>query len=404
MLVGREDELRRLIVMVSSSGSHPTIEGDNGVGKTSLVAIAGYRALERFRSGNLQSLIMPLRKPFQLEEHSTAEDLERAVLFEVAHAFTEHDGFLKEHGYSAPDTGAVNKWINAPTFRSGGGGAFGFSAEGGSEPNTSAGFEEAGFRNAVLRWLQECFPSRQAGGFLAILDNLELLQTSQRAKHLLEAARDGVLSLPGIRWVLSGAKGIVNSAAASQRLQGVLASPLQVKPIPDNIVGQVVARRVDEFKIRHDAYAPVDQAGFNHIYRVMNANLRNALNAAEQFAIWTVLEDSQPLQSGERLQLLEVWLADQAEQHAKATSGLGRRAWEVFDHLIELGGSCSPSDYGVFRFASQQAMRPHIKDLEDAELVDSFIDETDQRRRTIHVTSRGWLVNYHRSGYSRTAR
>lgn len=40
-----------------------------------------------------------------------------------------------------------------------------------------------------------------------------------------------------------------------------------------------------------------------------------------------------------------------------------------------------------------------MKQLEDANLVDSTIDESDSRRRTIVVTSNGWLVNYKRTGY-----
>jgi hypothetical protein len=60
---------------------------------------------------------------------------------------------------------------------------------------------------------------------------------------------------------------------------------------------------------------------------------------------------------------------------------------------------CSPSDYEAFGFNSSMAMRPHVKDLEEANLVVSSISDSDQRRKHIALTSRGWLVNYQRSGY-----
>ena len=54
MLVGREKELLRLMQYLKSSSTHPTIEGPNGVGKTSLVAVAGYRLTEQFDKGEIK--------------------------------------------------------------------------------------------------------------------------------------------------------------------------------------------------------------------------------------------------------------------------------------------------------------------------------------------------------------
>jgi hypothetical protein len=42
LFVGRSKELRRLGLLLNSAATHPTIEGENGVGKTSLVSVAGY--------------------------------------------------------------------------------------------------------------------------------------------------------------------------------------------------------------------------------------------------------------------------------------------------------------------------------------------------------------------------
>jgi hypothetical protein len=67
--------------------------------------------------------------------------------------------------------------------------------------------------------------------------------------------------------------------------------------------------------------------------------------------------------------------------------------------IVDRGGSISPSDFADFGFDSPQAMRGQMRSLEDAVLVESSVDDTDKRRRLIEITARGWIVNYHRSGY-----
>jgi DNA-binding MarR family transcriptional regulator len=44
-------------------------------------------------------------------------------------------------------------------------------------------------------------------------------------------------------------------------------------------------------------------------------------------------------------------------------------------------------------------MRPHVKSLEDANLLVSTVDEDDKRRKTIGLTANGWLVRYKRAGF-----
>lgn len=46
LLVGRDVELRTLLSQLANSSLHPTLEGDNGVGKTSLVLVAAYNAMQ----------------------------------------------------------------------------------------------------------------------------------------------------------------------------------------------------------------------------------------------------------------------------------------------------------------------------------------------------------------------
>jgi hypothetical protein len=220
---------------------------------------------------------------------------------------------------------------------------------------------------------------------------LELLQTHKAARELLEALRDSVFNRRGLRWVLCGARGIMRAAAASPRLHGVLAEPMVLRPLAEEFVPEVVARRIEIYRKRDvEAYAPVDPDGFRHLYEVGNRNLRNALKYAEDYAMWLQLQEQRrPTEPEDKLALLEAWMATMAEGYLQDIRGVGARAWEVFDGIVSRGGSISPADFGEFGFESPQAMRGQMQALEGSMLVETSIDETDRRRRLIEVTSKG---------------
>jgi len=201
--------------------------------------------------------------------------------------------------------------------------------------------------------------------------------------------------------VLCGARGIIRSTAASPRLQGVLADPQIIRPIDDEYVQPLIEARINAFAINNEATPPVDSTGFGHLYRVGNKNLRNAMKFSEDFVIWAAQHDLANSSPSENFKLLESWMAEIADQHLADASSVGNRAWKVFDRLIEIGGSTSPSDFAEFGFESLPAMRRHLRDLEESNLIESAIDETDNRRKTISVTSAGWIVNYSRSGFEK---
>ncbi len=406
LLVGRTSELNHLETALASSSAHPTIEGENGAGKTSVISVAGFRRQEAFKAGKTKQLIIPMRRAFQLHSAITTERFERDVLLEVAQAIAENYEILSSLDRGLPLIDDVKRWISSPIINTGGGGGasfagFGASATSSNTPNTTTGFAESGFSTIVRKWLADLFPDRTSGGFLCVVDNLELLETSKNARDLLESLRDQVLNQQGLLWVLCGARGIIRSVASSSRLQGVIADPLYLKPIADSDVPDVIARRAEEFAANNDSYLPVEPDGFQHLYRVTNSNLRTALKLSQDFAMWVKQQGSLPQEADAKLALLEAWMAEQADRYDEDTRGVKPRAWKVFDQIGDVGGSISPSDYESFTFNSNAAMRPHIKSLEDAQLVDSAIDETDNRRRTIGISARGWIVRYKRSGYIR---
>ncbi|WAD26470.1 hypothetical protein OS670_19030 [Pseudomonadaceae bacterium T75] len=402
LLIGRERELSRLKTYLRSSDTHPTVEGPNGVGKTSLVAVAGFLLQQDFLESRSQQALLPIPEPFQLTAEDTTSSFKRKVLLRVAQAFLDNHQKFKERGLNIPDIARIDQWLNTPTFNSIGGGVTsplgGATATHGTNANTSSGFNEDGFITTVLTWLRECFPTNAAGGFICTIDNLELLETSKNARALLEGIRDEVLGVKGLRWVLCGARGITRSVASSPRLQGVLAEPLIINPIAEDQIEHLISERLGVFALSSDATVTVDSEGFAHLYRVGGSNLRNAMKYSEDFSFWAVEHGLLDRVKESPSHLIESWMIELAELYEDDTKGVGGRAWEVFEKLALVGGSTSPSQYEEFGFESNQAMRPHLRSLEDANLIESAVDETDNRRKTIGITSRGWIVNYKRTG------
>lgn len=141
----------------------------------------------------------------------------------------------------------------------------------------------------------------------------------------------------------------------------------------------------------------VDPASFRHLYDVCNHNLRDSLKYAQSFSVW--LDISGEVDNiSDYPQLLEVWLAHQAEEVTQSIS-LQPRAWKLFDDLAAAGGSCAPSDNKLYGFNTPQQMRTNFVALERANLIKAEIDEDDLRRRTVNLTDKGWVVHYARSGF-----
>jgi hypothetical protein len=400
LLVGRDAEVEELQDHWSSYDTHASVEGANGVGKTSLVAVAAYRDMVA-REAARKPLIIPMDEVFQLT--SEAAGFENRVYLALARSLLTHEDRLAKAGYPVSDLNGLRHWMDSPvnksTGASGSFAGFGGGVTHGVSSNTSAGFTDSGLVELVTANLRNIFPSRAAGGFIGILDNMELLSTSKDARRRLEEMRDTILNIPGVRWVLCGANGIVRSAVGSPRLTGRIADPLRLKPLQRHDVPIVIQRRIDEYKVKDEADPPVDPDGFLYLYTVLNYNLRIALKHAEEFTKW-YLKQGVGTRKEDRAKYLEIWLTEQADQYAEDAGALTERTWRLFDDLIVFGGSCSPSEFDQFDFSSREAMRPYVKTLEEANLVGSAIDEDDQRRRTIEITPNGWLVHYQRSGYS----
>ncbi len=409
LLIGRDAELQKITRRLSTPTKLVTVEGSNGVGKTSLINVAGFRALEAYLAGNAAQLFIPVERSFQLTPTKPIADFVQEVAFEVAQTLIRHAERLKLRK-NLPENEMLGKWLNSPllgtlggtlgaTVLGIGGSIGGTRAE---SANTSDGFRKSGILALIRTWLGDIFPDYHSGGVVCIIDNLELLQTSDVVRTQLEVLRDEIFNVRGLRWVLCGALGIVQGAASSPRLEGMLHNPIELAGIPDQHARLILPSRIAAYGAIQSPYLPLDPTLFTVLYDLLRGNLRASLSHADNYCQWVVdLGGTLPNSDDDKRQFFHRWLeAETSNYLSSAAQQITPRAWEVFDKAVALGGAFSPSDFPTFDFNSVQALRPHVQSLEDQGLLVSSRDDTDRRRKTVQVTPKGWFVLYARSRQS----
>lgn len=377
LLVGRDDELRTLKAQITSSSLHPCLDGENGVGKTSLVAVAGYQLKKDFAREPGSPAFLPVERVFQLTEGVTFDAFSIDVAREIAKAFLLYRSELDSAGFSVPTFDELSSWVDHGSGTE----AFG-----------------RGLRSTVESWLARCFPTPQSGGFICTLDNLELLKSSAQVRNALEEMRDGVLSWPGLRWVLCGSRGIVRFGTSSTRLEGRLATPLTIEPLSPTVMPMLIARRIAAFRIAPRAVAPVQSSGFKYIYDVLHDNLRNALRYADDFSVRMFVDRLPPADVDDCDGLLRGWLAREGRQVVNAVDAqIGADDWQILEKIGELGGSASTKLFEELSFTSAKALRPHLAALERVGVLSAVVRDGDRRLKNLEVTPRGWLALHSRS-------
>lgn len=400
LLVGRDQELRSVLFRLKSGGEAVCLDGPVGVGKTSLANVAAYRAQqEHLRDPAECPLLLLCRKPFQISPDEQPEALRFRILTEVAQTLIEKTELFRSSALLA-DAGSINAWLNKATITQIEGQILGFGLGGGVQTNDGDGYKESGFVRQVTEWLESIFPDRGTGGVVCVIDNLELLETSAAARNTIEALRDTLFTVPGIRWVLCGAHGIIQSVVESPRLVGYLGQPVAIKRLRLQQAQDVFDSRVRTFKdhTRPAQYLPLTRDDFHNLYMIQGENLRQTLASANAYCLNVAEHGSLPKQDAEKVERFQSWLQSNARAtKASIENHVGPTALRLLDSAATLmEGEFNPSDYAKLGFNSIPAMRPHVKSLEDVGLLEATRDDSDQRRRTITLTGKGWLVHWAR--------
>lgn len=392
LLVGRDAELRKLRRRLDNGAKVTTVEGLNGVGKTSLTNVMLFRALQDSIENRVGPIYIPCRRIFQLDPSTSPSDFQLRVFMEVAQTLLdEHKALRAPSGRTrAAKNKNLERFLNSAQVKSFSVGAWVVNGGITTETNTGIGFERSGFEKAVCDWLAEIFPDPAAGGIVCIIDNLELLQTSKKAREAIEAFRDTIFSVVGLRWVLCGALGIVHGIASSPRLEGRLHKPIVLEDLKDQYAPEVFRNRIRAFRSNVRARLPLSESDFVEIFDIMRGNIRSVLSECDDFCNWVADRAEDPEDFDE--DFFETWLQEEIETNFEAVRAeLRPAAMKVFSTACQFE-VFSPSDCESFGYSSPMAMRPQIKVLETAGLLVSSVDDEDKRRKTIQVTAKGWKV------------
>ena len=398
LFVGREDELRRVGFRLAAGGAAVCLDGPVGVGKTSLANIAAFRAQAAYlENRRTHPLLVPCRHSFQVSNEEGPDQFRLRVLTEVAQTLLEKASAYRL-GLSMEGSDGLNSWLNSPLLSQWSVGIPVFSAGGGSQANESSGYQQSGFIKAVTDWLEAIFPEDRNGGVICVLDNLELLETSAIARRKIEALRDTLFTIRGLRWILCGAHGILQGVVGSQRLVGHLQEPVPVAPLALAQSQEIFEARVRTFKIDDGAspYLPIEADDFHRVYMIVHRNLRNTLAYADEYCMSVAESGQVPKTTEEKRARFDGWLKSRSVSIRDAVlAQVGPRALTLFKDVIQkLDGEFAPGDFAILGFQSLQAMRPQVKSLEELGLLEAQRDEIDQRRKSIAVTGKGWLVNW----------
>ncbi|WP_147458406.1 ATP-binding protein [Rhodococcus sp. SBT000017] len=392
LLIGRDAEVRKLQRRWYSSTQIATLEGPVGVGKTSLAGVAAYRAMQ-VRLAARSELIVPLNKTIQFE--ADTQSLTRKILFEIAQALLRHETTFRNCGHPLPNLNDLRSWVNNPVFKGGSVGIAPLSAgKATPSPNSTSGFSESGFEEHITYLLRECFPEDKTGSLVGVVDNLELLRTAGSARECLDQLRDTAFKLPGIRWVLVGATGIVKTAVSVPRLSGKVANPIQLEPVTDEYLSSLIEKRINYYAASEGATAPVNPKQFQQLYAIAGKNLRDTFKHAQDIALWLfeLSEDGKPTP----INPVESWIEEQADYGNIATQ-MTAAAQEVFDELVKNGGAIPAAQLADDPSTYAQKVRYRVRILEKLNLAETVGTEDDLRFKVVRLTALGWFTHHVRS-------
>ena len=426
LLKGRDDDIEDVMHKLHREGRITCIDGQFGVGKTSLVNVAVFRCMRAFKRGETNQLLLPVAETFQISEDVDVDNFVKGVLVAVVASIRQHEkllqpicdttGFSDFHRLlSQPvlklESGDVSNSatlgvLGVATWTSGGKGSTTES------PNNTDAFVNAGFESEVKKLLGHLFTS-VGGGVVCIIDNIELLETANKARKTLELLRDRLLTVRGLRWVFCGANGVIHSLASSPRLSAFLYTPvIELKNVRTGDLREVVRSRVEEYSIKPETTLQALPFGFQQIewlYEVLNFNLRDLLSHLEQYCDH-VNRNRIQVHSSVKDALFRRWVQQFGEFHYKDVSArISKNAWLVLDAAMsdEFRGTFNASHFVEFNRNSKVPMtedtyRRWLRDLKRYDILSQSIPEdvgeerTERELETYNVTSKGALVFYYR--------
>lgn len=374
-----------------------------------------------------------MKESFQLKKDEDVKGFCQEVFRKVAQTLINYKSHIDNYSGSGDIARKIDPWINLPIIThinnalgfSGGFGVPGGVGVGGKydnvesrQINTSNAFSEQGFEQIVKDWLNEIFGVQGTGGVVCVIDNLELLETGVAARRTLEALRDRLFNVNGLRWVFCGANGVIHSLAASPRLSSYISTPIiDVAHISPQYINPLIMARLDEFRLdssSNENGLPIRLCDLDRLYIAVNFNLRDMLGLADDYCEHMHAIGRADLTDSQKESRFEKWLhRESTSKYLALQSRLPSDAWIILDIAMspECNGTFGVGDYDAFNSSSRKTiskttfdrwLRDYIKlgliskSIDDDSTDDGSKRDDGFRRDVFTVTAKGSLVHYAR--------
>ncbi len=334
LLVGRDNQKRKIINRILSNSGITTVEGENGIGKTSLINVCLFEIFNRCKDGSLEELYIPCTSHFQLTRDCDIREFSDGIIYTVAQTLLKYSNDIKRIKKTNAEIKHIDTWLNTPETQSISAQILSVGAGESREINTSEGYLKSGFRKQLINWLNTLFPSAENGGVICMIDNLELLKTSQKAKETMEVLRDELFTINGIKWIFSGSHGVINSIASSTRMSGYLLDPVNVPALSSAYLSSLLNSRIKSYQSHIDTkpYNPITEEDFNILFKALNGNLRESLLKLSSFSLHIADLKDDPHFNQDKTKEFKKWFLKDQES--------------VFDSLNR---SCSKKDFQLLK-------------------------------------------------------
>ncbi|PIA80364.1 hypothetical protein BFR04_17030 [Gaetbulibacter sp. 4G1] len=381
LLIGREKEKRKLVNRLKSDSGIVTIEGANGIGKTSIVNVASYELFEDSLKQKSKKIFIPCKDHFQLSANCDVNEFIDSIYFSIAQTILDKSEYFKTH---LRLSASLETWLNAPEIETIQAQVAGFGFGHNSSLNTSEGYSKSGFKKEIKDCLKSLFPSKDFGFMICMIDNLELLKSSDKAKEVLEVLRDELFTIKGVKWIFSGSHGIIRSLVSSSRLSGFLLKPIVLDEVKSIYVPKLLTSRINSFKSHIDdiPYAPFTDEDFVSLYSNLDGNLREVFTKISSYCLDVYESDREPDFPAQKNKRFEKWLSEERYQTIASVRDVAdSRSLKLLKLIIKRDGNITKSKLKKLDFENIKAVLESIDQLESAGLVSKMVYQLNELER-----------------------
>jgi len=361
LIVGRDDEFRQFMVLSSNLQGAIIVEGNIGVGKTSLVNAAQHDLVKKG--------FLPSHQTIEVSETTEPSNLILSSLSNLVYSLERAHGAnacmknpsLRDGKQLVTSTAQSDWGVQLSVLGTGGGIQRQQAVTAPPAPVLAT------MTQKLDAWMNAALQKYSCKAGIVPVNNFDRLP-EQELVELLNRSRDLVLLRPNILWVLIGKIGMFNALESQARRVSeiITGQPIVLNPLPLEKVHQAIEVRVKRFAAEPGAKLPVDKKFVDMLYEVSGGEIRFIFKRLTDivYEVMSRLPSVETIPSDLAMNVLRA-LAERRLSDLPLSKG---------DQSILRKMAESPfriRDYARFKLSSQQALWKRVRRLMKMELLQS---------------------------------